>query len=69
MNAPQSPLLDYRGAMMFRCTRCGTGLSPDDIFDLGMRLPDRGESRDDYIEAELIDEMMHVACLRAGRGA
>ena len=61
----QTPVRDYRGTVMFTCRDCGTSLSADDFFDLGMRLPDDGESRDEYCETELIDDARHLNCLRA----
>lgn len=52
---------------MFECTRCGEALTADDFFSLGLRLPDEGESRDDYCEAELMDDAAHRDCAAARR--
>jgi hypothetical protein len=58
---------DFRGQIMFRCGVCRVALTKEDFFEMSLRLPDSGESKDDYCEAELIDEMSHTACLRAAR--
>lgn len=58
---------DFRGRVLFYCGTCGAALTKDDFFDMSLRLPRQTESRDDYCEAELIDEMSHTACLRAAR--
>jgi hypothetical protein len=60
-----TPVSDYRGMILFRCSRCDAPLTSDDFFALGMRLPDDGESREDYCEAELLDSAVHVDCTRA----
>ena len=52
---------------MFTCRRCGRALTTDDLFELGMRLPDKGESRGDYCDAELLDDVEHPACIAAAR--
>lgn len=56
---------DRNGVPMFRCPDCAEPLSPTDIFEHGLRLPFNGESRDEYFDAELLDELGHVACARA----
>jgi len=58
---------DFRGIVMFHCGVCGTALTKEDFFEMSLRLPEAGESKDDYCEAELIDRMSHTACLRAAR--
>lgn len=63
-------VVDEHGAVMFACPTCGRPLTEDDFFDLGLRLPERGESRDDYRDAELLDEVSHLRCAgAAGVGA
>lgn len=62
-------IVDTAGRPMFYCTGCGSPLTHDDFFDLGMRLPDAGESREDYCDAELIDAVVHLRCLRAAKQA
>ena len=57
------PITDSAGRPMFTCRRCGGALTADDFFELGMRLPDHGESRDDYCDAELLDYVEHAACV------
>jgi len=62
-------ILDERGRIMFRCAHCAEPMTRSDFFDLGMRLPDRGETVDDYRDAELIDRFEHGACLARARAA
>lgn len=69
MNLPADTILDERGRVMFRCAHCGVPLTRSDFFDLGMRLPDRGETADDYADAELIDRFEHSRCMAAARTA
>lgn len=59
-------ILDRDGTPIFVCANCGGPITTDDLFDLGLRVPDDGESRDDYFAAELLDSLSHVDC---GRGA
>ena len=61
------PITDAAGRPMFLCRRCGGPLTADDFFELGMRLPDHGESREDYCDAELLDYIDHPACVQAAR--
>ncbi len=67
MAMTEAPLLDERGRVMFHCGRCGGAISADEFFQLGLRLPERGESADDYRDAELLDRMDHVDCSRSVR--
>jgi hypothetical protein len=60
-------ILDERGRVMFRCAHCGEPMTRSDFFDLGMRLPDRGESIDDYCDGELIDRFEHAPCAARAR--
>lgn len=68
MPASAQPVLDDRGRVMFVCRACREPISHDDFFALGLRLPDAGETRDEYRDAELIDEVEHEACARARAG-
>ena len=61
------PIVDFSGRIMFLCAACGAPMTRDDFFEIGLRLPDQGESREDYCDAELIDRITHVDCLRAAR--
>jgi hypothetical protein len=63
MNA--GTVTDYRGRPILHCSRCGRALTADDFFALGLRLPDDGESREEYCEAELIDGAVHGDCALA----
>jgi hypothetical protein len=67
MTMTHDPIVDSSGRIMFFCAACGTPMTRDHFFEIGLRLPDQGESRDDYCDAELIDSVMHVDCLRAAR--
>ena len=60
-----APIVDHHGAVMLVCRACGRALTEDDFFELGLRLPERGESREDYRDAELIDEVAHIECAAA----
>lgn len=62
-------VVDYHGRIMFLCGACGAPITKDDFFELGLRLPDNGESTDDYCEAELIDVITHLDCLKAARAS
>jgi hypothetical protein len=62
-------ILDERGRPLFVCRVCRQPLTTDDFFYFGMRLPDEGESAEDYFEAELLDGIDHDACVRARRSA
>jgi hypothetical protein len=46
----------------FRCERCCRPLEEEDFGDLGLRLPYRGESREEYFDAELLDSVTHLRC-------
>jgi hypothetical protein len=59
------PVIDERGTVMFHCALCGGPIAKQDFFDLALRLPDRDEDRDDYCDAELIDELRHPSCVAA----
>jgi len=67
MSSASSPILDRHGRIMFNCRACGAPITSDDFFDLGLRLPEPGESKDDFCDRELIDAIEHMDCLRAAR--
>lgn len=46
----------------FSCERCGAPLDEGDFGDLGLRTPDIGESREEYFDAQLLDELAHLRC-------
>jgi hypothetical protein len=62
MTALTEPLTDKQGRALFSCKRCSRPLTGDDLIAQGLRLPDPGESRDEYLESELIDDLDHVTC-------
>lgn len=53
---------------MLVCAICCRGLTTDDVFELGLRLPEPGETWEEYAEKELIDSIEHVACAEGRRG-
>ncbi|MEX2246518.1 MAG: hypothetical protein WEC75_07505 [Dehalococcoidia bacterium] len=63
------PVHDFKGRIMFVCVTCREPLTYDDFFQLGLRMPETDETRDDYCDAELLDNLAHAACLRAGARA
>ncbi len=67
MTTTSEQLLDEHGRAMFWCDDCKEAMTKDDVFELGMRLPDHGETRDDYVEAELVDVVRHLRCIRGTR--
>jgi hypothetical protein len=67
MPGATNAILDRHGRAIFVCADCGEPITTDDLFDLGLRMPDDGESRDDYFAAELLDSLSHVDCGRGKR--
>lgn len=67
MSTSSGPVVDFQGRTMFFCSACAAPITYDDFFDMGLRLPDPRESKDDYCESQLIDTIEHVDCLRAAR--
>ena len=59
---PPTVIEDARVRAMFPCARCHVAMTQEDFFALGMRLPDAGESRTDYFDAELLDAITHDTC-------
>lgn len=66
-SSAREAIIDHQGRIMFYCSSCGTPLTKDDFFEIGLRLPDYGETAGDYAEAELLDTISHIDCLRAAR--
>ena len=64
MTIGQQQLSDYQGRTVIICASCGNPVTTDDLFELGLRIPDDGESQDDYFSAELIDDLQHQRCAR-----
>lgn len=60
-----SVVVDQHGRAMFPCSVCKQPLTVDDFYELGLRLPNRWETTGDYCDAELIDTLEHLACLRS----
>ncbi len=68
MPASTQPLLDRYGRAMFLCRACGEAMTSDDFFALGLRLPEFGETSEEYCDAELVDEVEHESCARSRAG-
>lgn len=47
---------------LFNCPVCRKPVGERDFFDLGLRPPDRGETREEYCDAELVDDVTHLDC-------
>lgn len=62
MDRANEPLLDHLGRVMFYCPNCGGAVARADILDLGLRLPDNGETAGEYLDAELLDGVEHSQC-------
>ena len=60
---------DTHALPMFHCSRCGEAMTQEEFFALGMRLPDTGESRDDYCDTELLDAVTHLGCLESAHAS
>jgi hypothetical protein len=67
MTNTRNAILDRQGRVLFRCSSCLEPITMDDFFELGLRLPDDGETEDDYFSAELLDELSHTHCTDAKR--
>lgn len=64
MNMTGKTILDSHGRVMFHCADCGNPMTEDDFFALSLRVPDWGETRDEYCDAELVDTVRHAECGR-----
>jgi len=67
MPEPHEVVRDFQGQDLLHCSHCGRPLTQAEFFDLGLRLPEPGESRDEYCDAEVLDSVTHTACLAATR--
>jgi uncharacterized C2H2 Zn-finger protein len=67
METYSEPVVDRDGNVMFWCDHCGAPISRADILNLGLRLPESGETVEDYRDAELIDSFRHPRCVGAMR--
>ena len=62
MESPNDPLVDRRGRVMFQCILCGEAIARIDILESGLRLPDDGETAEEYLDAQLLDGVEHAQC-------
>lgn len=69
MDEYSKPVVDRHGSVMFYCSACGAPISSSDILDFGTRLPDFGETAQDYLDAQLIDSFRHQRCLNAAKAS
>ena len=60
---------DQRGVPLFRCSLCGAPLTVVDFDRQALRSPESGETAQDYLDSELIDELSHYDCVTAVREA
>jgi hypothetical protein len=60
---------DQRGSPLFRCSLCGAPLTVVDFGRQALRCPESGETAQDYLDAEVIDELSHYDCVSAAREA
>lgn len=58
-------IADAHGQPLFRCSICGIPMTARDFADLGLRVPEHGETRQEYCDAELIDDLAHKGCMKA----
>lgn len=66
---PTDVLLGPTGRPLLTCTACGEPLRVEDLLGQNLRLPEQSESREDYLDAELLDDLAHVACEGVRRSA
>lgn len=45
------------------CRACGSPLTADDLTAQGLRLPEPDETSEEYVDAELCDDVRHPRCL------
>lgn len=62
-------LLSPSGRPLLICARCGEPLRVEDLVAQNLRLPEQSESREDYLDAELLDDLAHVECNKVARSA
>jgi hypothetical protein len=67
MSPNSEPIRDLHGRVMFNCASCGVPLTEDDFFEQGLRTPRHDESREEYLDAELLDLITHDDCMKALR--
>jgi len=60
---------DQQGAPLFRCSLCGAPLTLVDFGRQALRCPESEETAQDYLDAELIDELNHYDCVSLTRKA
>ena len=65
----QGIVRDQRGAPLFRCSLCVAPLTVVDFSRQALRCPESGETAQDYLDAEVIDELSHYDCIGAARKA
>ena len=66
---PTDVLMSPTGRPLLTCIACGEPLRVEDLVAQHLRLPEQSESREDYLDAELLDDLAHVACAGVRRSA
>lgn len=69
MSEGREIVLDFKGHPFMLCAACGAPLRKEDFWNAGLRLPEYGETADEYCDAELVDDLRHVACFSAAERA
>ncbi len=67
MTIVRNAIIDHQGRVLFACSSCGEPITADDFFEMGLRLPDDGETQEDYFSAELLDDLSHASCAQEKR--
>lgn len=62
-------LLSPNGRPLLSCIGCGEPLRVEDLVAQNLRLPEQSETREEYLDAELLDGLAHVACATSVRSA
>jgi hypothetical protein len=57
------PVVDHLGRVMFYCRLCGAPIRSSDIISFGARLPEHGETAEDYLDAQLLEGIEHPRCV------
>ena len=69
MDVPEAIFLTDSHGLLFVCATCQRPLAASDLIGQSLRLPDHQETRDDYLDAELLDDLSHMNCANARRSA
>jgi hypothetical protein len=65
MSDGQEIVGDLSGRPFMTCAACSGPLCKEDFWKAKLRLPEHGETPEEYRDAELIDDLRHVSCVSA----